>query len=272
MTGAVGPLQRWRDALDAWAIPTEILAQAPASPWGYPTRIFAADRTDELADSPSHRIARRALGDGGSVLDVGCGGGRSSVPLAAVATYVTGVDEQASMLANFAAAFERSGLPHREVLGRWPEVASSVERADVAVCHHVLYNVADIDEFVRALTNHADRRVVVELSGRHPISTFAPLWQHFWRLDRPHGPSADLFVEIVESLGLQPDVEYASRPPRKPSLEDAGYVEFVRRRLCLGPERDGEIAAQLAVLDPGSQDETVTVAWAGSNPSVSSRS
>ena len=45
------------------------------------------------------------------------------------------------MLVGFAAAFERAGVTHREVLGRWPDVAADVAAADVVVCHHVVYNV-----------------------------------------------------------------------------------------------------------------------------------
>ena len=107
----------------------------------YPPPIFAADGSDALVDSPSHRVARAELGRRGTVLDVGCGGGRSSVPLASSASSVTGVDERESMLVNFAAAFDRAGVTHRKVLGRWPDVASDVAAADVVVCHHVVYNV-----------------------------------------------------------------------------------------------------------------------------------
>lgn len=268
---AGGPSERWRAALQAWSIPAEILRLAPASPWTYPPRIFAADATTGADDSPSHRAARAGLDGGGTVLDVGCGGGRSSVPLAAAATAITGVDEQEVMLAGFAAAFEAAGVPHHEVLGRWPDVAAGVAIADVVVCHHVVYNVADIEPFALVLSDHARRRVVVELSARHPMSPLRPLWQHFWGLDRPHGPSADVFVDVVRSLGADPVVERITRPSRKPTTGDASYIEFVRRRLCLGPDRDDEVAVQLALLDPDPHEDIVTVWWPGS-AGVNSRS
>lgn len=261
---AMAPSWRWGAALRAWAIPAEILAQAPASPWVHPPRLFDIDAGAVPADSPSHRVAREALGAGGAVLDVGCGGGRSSLPLAPAASSVTGVDEQEAMLDAFAAAFERAGITHREVPGRWPDVAGDVAAADVVVCHHVVYNVEAIEPFVSALTEHARRLVVVELPEHHPMSPFAPLWRHFWGLDRLREPSADLFAELVRSLGHDVAVERVVRAPRKPAQRDAGYVEFVRRRLCLGPERDDEIATRLALLDPRPNEATVTVSWAGS--------
>ena len=33
-------LQRWADALAAWAIPDDVLAAAPATPWVLPRQVF----------------------------------------------------------------------------------------------------------------------------------------------------------------------------------------------------------------------------------------
>ena len=72
--GAAG--QYWAEALAGWRIPEEILARAPQSPWIHPVELFTVD--DAVPDSPSHALAREALGTGGSVLDIGCGGGRAA--------------------------------------------------------------------------------------------------------------------------------------------------------------------------------------------------
>jgi 2-polyprenyl-3-methyl-5-hydroxy-6-metoxy-1,4-benzoquinol methylase len=112
--------RRWQSALAAWSIPDEILAAAPESPWVHPLAMYRVDPSEVDVDTPSMRAARGALGDGGSVLDVGCGGGRSSVPLAPPATSLTGVDHQGAMLAAFAHACETAGTDHTEILGEWP--------------------------------------------------------------------------------------------------------------------------------------------------------
>ena len=69
-------------------------------------------------------------------------------------------------------ALAPADLDVRTVHGRWPDVHARVEMADVAVCGHVVYNVADLGAFVTALTEHASRRVVLEFTEVHPQTTF----------------------------------------------------------------------------------------------------
>ena len=71
-------LERWRRALEARAIPDTILAAAPESPWGFPAEAFRrrAEAASDAAPTPTTSCALEALPDGGTVLDVGVGGGR----------------------------------------------------------------------------------------------------------------------------------------------------------------------------------------------------
>lgn len=253
---------RWRAALAAWAIPHEILAGAPESPWGFPPALFAPAIGDP-PDTPSRRRALDNLPDGGSVLDVGAGAGAASLALTPPARRIVAVDESSGMLDAFAGNAERAGVDHGAVLGRWPDVASSVEDADVVVCHHVVYNVADLDRFARLLTDHARRRVVVELTARHPQSALNPLWKHFWDLSRPDGPTADDAVAVLNELAITPTVDRWQRPPRTGAGTRADIVAFARRRLCLPADRDAEIDALLGAEPVLSFRDLVTLSWDG---------
>ena len=255
MTG--DPFVRWRERLASWAIPESILAQAPESPWIHPVELFDVGALDAIPDSPSHRAARGGLGE--SILDVGCGGGRAAFACVPPATHVIGVDHQAVMLERFAATAARRGITCETVLGDWPEVADRTPVADVVTCHHVLYNVGDLEPFIRALDAHARRRVVVELPMHHPLSDLSQAWQHFWNLDRPTEPTALDAAECVQALGHDVHMETAESATSAPVDEDTA-VRFMRIRLCLPASRDDEVRQFMRGLEPRTRTN-VTLWW-----------
>ncbi|MGH2706327.1 MAG: class I SAM-dependent methyltransferase [Actinomycetota bacterium] len=267
------PLERWRRALAEWAIPDEILTQAPEPPWSFPTKVFSQRAERQLAErsGTSLRRAAEALPEGGSVLDVGAGGGAASLPLLRPARGPSGsivaVDAEPRMLEDFLERAGRLGVAARAVPGRWPDVAPEVPAADVVVCHHVLYNVPDLEPFVSALTDRARRRIVVELTERHPVSPLNPLWRRFWGLERPERPTAADAVAALRSLGLDVTVETWNAP-----VDDGDPAEaaaLARRRLCLPLDQEPDVARALEELREsgdagwGQPRRLVTVWWAG---------
>jgi SAM-dependent methyltransferase len=247
----------WREALGAWAIPPEILAQAPESPWIHPPALF--DLPEVIEPSPSHERAREALPEGGSVLDVGCGGGIAAFALAPPARTVIGVDHQGAMLEMFARHAAERALTCQVVEGDWPDVASRTPAADVVTCHHVLYNVPDAVAFLAALDDHARSRVVIELPDRHPLAPMAPLWRHFWGLERPDAPTPVDLVAVLAEMGIAATREWWSAPQR-PSGDLDQAAHFARIRLCLPAEREGEVRDFLAA-HPGPDRRDLSTVW-----------
>jgi SAM-dependent methyltransferase len=267
-------LERWRSDLESWAIPTEILAATPESPWVLPRQLFIrrAEHRSEASAGHSYQRAWEALANPGSVLDVGAGAGAACLPLVPRATAMTAVDSDQDLLSVLVDNADRLGKAVLPVCGRWPEVAGDVEPADVVTCHHVLYNVADLGPFVAALTSHARRLVVVELTARHPLTALNPLWERFHGLVRPNVPTACDALAVLEELGLAPGHEVWSRSGESDHGSFEDLVEVTRRRLCMGPGRAGEVASALRELgaegdraaelrSPGS--ELVTIWWSG---------
>jgi SAM-dependent methyltransferase len=255
-------VEQWARDLEGWGVPAEILAQAPESPWFHEVERFSM-ATPVDRDGLSHRWAREVLPPaGGTVLDVGCGGGRSTIPLIPPATEVVGVDSSGAMLDAYVAAMERAGVARRTVHGEWPLVAPYTPVADVVVCHHVVFNVVDIAPFLLELTTHARLAVVLEVPVRHPMSAWAEAWQHFWNVNRPDGPSLEAFVEVTRELGFDPEFE-TFRRATDPFVVDDASVAIARRRLCLSPERDGELEDWLHRNPPTFVDRFAAVRWPG---------
>jgi hypothetical protein len=121
------------------------------------------------------------------------------------------------------------------------------------VCHHVVYNVADLVPFVAALDAHARRRVVLELPRHHPLAAMAPLWRHFWNLERPDGPTASDTLTVIRETGLNAQLQEWDEDPATRAvagLPAAQQVEFMRIRLCLTADRDAELAEVMAATPP----------------------
>jgi hypothetical protein len=166
------------------------------------------------------------------------------------------------MLAAFIERAKKQGVKYRSYPGRWPDVARAIPVADVVVCNHVLYNVPDLAAFTLALTAHARRRVVVEITGRHPVTGINPLWKHFWNLDRPEGPTADDALTVLEEVGIRAEVEREVRPAHRP-VGHADRVAFLTRRMCLPRDRQAEVEEALARFPEPAEREYVTLWWVG---------
>lgn len=236
---------RWAAQLAGWAVPPALLAAAPESPWGFDVATFRR-AVGAAVDGPSRRRAAAALSAGATVLDVGCGAGAASLPLAGPggAAALVGVDESGPMLAAFTDGAAAVGVAARTVEGRWPDVARAAGLADVVVCHHVFHNVPDLPAFAAALTAAARRRVVVEMAVTHPLSWLRPVWRRLHGLDRPVGPTVDDAVAVLSEQGLEVGVDRWEGPATWRVLDD-DLVAMARRRACVGPERDPEVRAAL---------------------------
>src|SRR5215469_15261701 len=169
-----------------------------------PRNVFArrADRLAAAPSGPSFERAWAALDPPGNVLDIGAGAGAASLPLLPRCTGLIAVDSEPDMLDLLAQRAATAGATARLITGTWPAVAAEAGKADVVTCHHVAYNVAEIEPFLAALTAAARRVVVLEMTEMHPLASLNSLWLRFHGLVRPSGPSADDLLAILAGMGV----------------------------------------------------------------------
>lgn len=263
---------RWREYLEAWALPPDLLAAVPDSPYSWPAHLHRRRQRLEAGagPTPTTRLVLSLLPSGGSLLDVGAGTGRASLPVAAAGHPLTAVERNPGMAAAMRAEAEAAGAGVRVVEASWPEAAAEAGRHDVALCAHVVYDVPDLAPFLRALHDAARVAVVLEASERHPWASLIPYYRALHGLDRPEGPTADLLAEVVrEVLGVRPEVEGWVGRARMHFADLQELVELYRRRLLVPAERAGELADLLAHdiveedgwLSLGGEQVAVTMWW-----------
>lgn len=149
-------------------------AQGPMRPLHEmaPVRIgFVRDRAAEAFDRDTR--ANRPF-EGLTLLDVGCGGGLMSEPLARLGFAVTGIDAAAR---NIAVARHHSGVSGLDIDYRVETVealAAAGRRYDIVLCLEIVEHVADIHAFTRAaLATLAPGGVVIFSTLNRTAKAFA---------------------------------------------------------------------------------------------------
>ena len=232
--GQMSATERWKEMVRAEHAQSDSMRkdEPPADSWSNFAQQFRADprRSDDvLVDH-----LRRVIAPGQVVLDGGAGGGRLALPLALDAKKVVAVEPSPSMCQVLREASEEFDVPNVDVVeADWLD--AEVDRADVAICAHVLYVIQEIEAFVRKLEDHA-ARVMVVLFQAPPQSQIYPLWEPVHGVPRLPLPSLLEFLEVLEQLEVEPDVEvvHAERNRGFDSLKSA--KEQIARRLYVMPE------------------------------------
>jgi len=196
------------DWVDQWrrlVIEREGAAHGHSDPryWDHRAPTFArstSGRADQfLAVLAPYLSARKTL------IDVGAGAGRHAAPLAGRLEWVTAVEPSEGMRAHMPALHNLT-----VVASAWED--AEVAPADLVICSHVLYGVADVVPFIEKMERSARERVFIMLREGpvpHPANE---LRDRMAGGPLPRIPRfSDLFMALIQ-LGIRPDVNFISYP------------------------------------------------------------
>ncbi len=232
-------VEAWRAQVERHHAQSESVMEASLREgdfWRNLAPMFRADPYRE--DDEVLNVLLELAPEDGSVLDVGGGAGRFAIPLALRrGASATVVDPSPSMLEQLEASVsEVEGANVTGVDAEWE--AARVEAADMVLCSHVVYGVADIRPFLQKLHDHARQRVVLVSFVDSPQAGVAPLWEPVYGERRINLPALPELMNVLWEMGIYPSVRML--PPTGPhtfeSVEAA--IEEVSGRLFIGSDTE----------------------------------
>ena len=249
--GGIDWAARWRGMVEARAGSGPGDFQAGGSRWdGRAERFARMARSLDAETDPFVNALRETLQPTDSVLDVGAGAGRYSLPIASRADQVTAVEPSSGMRDQLAQAATARGLRNLTIVpSNWED--AEVETHDVAFAANVLYFVPDAVGFIEKLDQHARRACFVLHRVEERAAPLLPLWEEVWGHPRPLEPSAIDLYNLLFAIGIRPNVRLAPQraPIRFETSQDA--MREARQSLRLAADdrtHDERIAAFLRAV------------------------
>ncbi len=203
--------------------------------WRKRAPMFRANprRTD---DDALNAIAELVDADS-TLLDVGGGAGRFAVALSLRCRRATVVEPSESMLAQLREAADEAGASNvRAVQSEWE--TAKVDAADVVLCSHVVYGVADIAPFVEKLIVHANRTVAMLMFVDSPQASVSRLWEPVHGERRIDLPALPELMNVLWEMGVYPNVRMLASSPSHTFESVETAADEVAGRLFIGNDAD----------------------------------
>lgn len=169
-----------------------------------------------------------------TIVDVGGGAGRMSLPLALRCHSVTNVDPSASMGAAFLANAKTAGISNVGLVqGDW--LTADMPQGTVALVNHVTYLTRDIVPFMEKLERAGSRRIVLTVNAPPP-----PSWNRELFL-LVHGEAEEVvpghaeLMNVLWEMGRMPDLTMLLSPTVRyiaPQPSRAAALAFAVQRVA----------------------------------------
>jgi 2-polyprenyl-3-methyl-5-hydroxy-6-metoxy-1,4-benzoquinol methylase len=199
---------------------------------------------------PTVEALAALVGADDRVIDVGAGGGRLAIPLAARCRELVAVEPSPGMRAVLEEEIARHGVRNIRVVAATLEDASPAELGPAALVFaaHVTYGVRPIEPFLRKLDERATRHAAIVVMRDPPQAPLAGFWRAVHGEERRRLPCRDEVVAALREIGLEPEVRsLGPAPPLKLGPREEA-IDLVRFRLLAAPGTPAD-ARLLAVFD-----------------------
>ena len=145
------------------------------------------------------------LSSGKTLIDVGAGTGRHALPLAERLEWVTAVEPSEGMRALISI---RDNMT--VVASTWEDAA--VAPADLVICCHVLYGIAEPIPFITKMERSARERIFVMMREAPMLHPATVIRERIAGRPEPRLPRfSDLFMLLIQ-MGIAPDVDFIRYP------------------------------------------------------------
>lgn len=192
----------------------------PASAWD--ARAAQSSWKRRHDDYSEAFLARLDLSGVATVLDVGCGPGLLSLPIAAQVGHVHALDYSTGMLDGLRAAITRDGVPNVTPWAlSWTDDWHDVPRCDLAIASRSLM-VADLEAALRRLDAHARQRACITFATgpRAGVPELAELLGRDWVPMPDHRYPINMLLD----MGREPQVDYLPESVRDVAQDADGLV------------------------------------------------
>ena len=245
----MGAIQAWKERVEAHHAQSEAVMAAAAWSdddfWQPYARFFRLDPRRQ--DDPVLDVLLSMIEPEYSALDVGGGAGRMALPMALKCEHVNVVEPSDSMITQLRESAMESGIENVSVTqASWEE--AEVEAADVVLCAHVVYGVADIEPFVRKLEAHANSLVVLLAFIESPMNRISRFWKPVHGEERIDMPALPELVNALWEMGIYPDVQMLA-PVMPDRFEDREVALTQLRNRLYVPSGSAEETRLRAAMD-----------------------
>lgn len=160
-----------------------------------------------------------------TILDLGCGDGNISVPLAKRAKFVTGVDSAEMMLEKFEKKAEQENVTnYKTILEDLTKVTKeNIGNHDIVVASRSLSNVIPIKQTLENINKIANKYVYITLFGPNNWRMEKEFYQNVLKEEYNEFPSHRYLFNILVDMGIYPNVENLDigRPREYSSIDEA---------------------------------------------------